>query len=59
MPPLLIGAVKAIVALVCPLATALPIVGGPAIVSGEVVMEFDTAEAADVPTLFIAVMVKV
>lgn len=53
------GAVKATVAVVCPVAVAVPIVGGAGAVPAEVVMELEAAEAADVPALLVAVTLKV
>ena len=56
-PPLETGAVKATVAVVDPVAVAVPIVGAPG--TANVVIEFEAADAADVPTLFVAVTVNV
>lgn len=58
-PPLDPGAVKATVALVCPVEVAVPTVGAAGAVAAEVVTEFEAAEALDVPTLLVAVTVKV
>lgn len=58
-PPLETGAVKETVALVWPVWVAVPIVGGFGAVAAEVVTELEEDEAVDVPTLFVAVTVKV
>jgi hypothetical protein len=55
-PPLETGAVKLAEACALP-AVAAPIVGIPGTVAG--VIELEAAEAAPVPTLFVAVTVKV
>ena len=57
-PPLEPGAVKATVAVVDPVAVAVPTVGAPG-TTAEVVIEFEASDAADVPTLFVAVTVNV
>ena len=57
-PPLETGAVKATVAVVDPVAVAVPTVGAPG-TTATVVIEFEAADAADVPTLFVAVTVNV
>jgi hypothetical protein len=56
LPPLLPGAAKVTLACALP-AVAVPIVGAPGIVAG--VTLFEAAEAALVPTLLVAVTVKV
>ena len=56
LPPLLAGAVKVTLAWALP-PVAVPIVGAPGTVAG--VTLFDAAEAAPVPTAFVAVTVKV
>ena len=56
-PPLLAGAVYATVAVVEPVAVAVPIVGAPATVNG--VAELLAALAALVPTELVAVTVNV
>ena len=58
-PPLEPGAVKATVALVCPVEVAVPMVGGPGTAAVEVVIELDALEVLDVPTLLVAVTLKV
>ena len=55
-PPLLAGVVKLTVALLFP-AVAVPIVGAPGTVAGVTLLE--AAEALPVPTLLVAVTVKV
>jgi hypothetical protein len=55
-PPVLEGAVKLTVAMPFP-AVAVPMVGAPDTVSGVTLLEF--ADAAPVPTLLVAVTVKV
>jgi len=55
-PPVLDGAVKLTVALLFP-AVAVPVVGAPGIVAGVTLLE--AAEALPVPTLLVAVTVKV
>jgi hypothetical protein len=57
-PPLEPGAVNATVAVVDPVAVAVPIVGAPG-ATASVVIKFEAADAADVPTLFVAVTVNV
>ena len=57
-PPLEPGAVKETVALVDPVAVAVPIVGAPG-TTADVVTEFEAAEAREVPTLLVAVTLKV
>ncbi len=56
LPPSLLGAVKLTVAWVFPRAAVTP-VGAPGTVAG--VTAFDAADAAPVPTAFVAVTVKV
>jgi len=55
-PPFAPGAVKLTLAEALP-AVAVPIVGAPGVVAG--VTLFDAAEALPVPTLFVALTVKV
>jgi len=55
-PPLLAGAVKVTVALVFP-TVAVPIAGAPGTVAGVTLLE--AADASPVPTLLVAVTVKV
>ena len=57
-PPSETGAVKPTVAEADPVAVAVPIVGAPG-TTGSVVIEFEAADAADVPALFVAVTVNV
>jgi len=57
VPPLLAGAVYVTVAVVVPVAVAVPIVGAPG--TDHVVIELLAAEAALVPTAFVAVTVNV
>ena len=56
-PPLLAGAVNVTVAVLAPVAVAVPIVGAPATVNG--VVELLAALAALVPAELVAVTVKV
>ena len=56
LPPLLAGAVKVTDACALP-AVAVPIVGAPGTLAG--VTLFDAADAAPVPTAFVAVTVNV
>ena len=58
-PPLEPGAVKATVAVVCPVVVADPIVGGAGAVPATVVIELDAPEAPEVPALLVAVTVNV
>ena len=55
-PPLLTGGVKLMVASPLP-ATAVTLVGAPGVVNG--VTEFELEEAEPVPTVLVAVTVKV
>ena len=57
-PPLELGAVHAPVTDVAPAFVAVPTVGAPGTVTTGVT-EFDAADAADVPTEFVAVTVNV
>jgi hypothetical protein len=57
-PPSETGAVKPTVAVVDPVAEAVPIVGAPG-TTASVVIEFEAADAADVPAPFVAVTVNV
>ena len=55
LPPLLAGALNVTVALLAPVAVAVPIVGAPGTVAGTLgVTLLDAAEAAPVPMAFIA-----
>ena len=55
--PVLLPAVKPTVAVVAPVAVAVPIVGAPGTAFG--VMELEAAEASELPAALVAVMVKV
>jgi len=55
--PLLAGAVKATVAVVCPVFVAVPIVGAPGTAIG--VIEVVADDATESPTPFVAMTVKV
>lgn len=57
-PPLEAGAVKATLALEGPVFVATPTVGAPGTIES-VVTEFEIAEAAEIPTLLVAVTEKV
>ena len=57
-PPLDDGAVQATVTDVAPAFVAMPTVGAPGTVTTGVT-EFDAADAADVPVVFVAVTVNV
>ena len=57
-PPLETGCVKATVAVIDPIAVAVPIVGAPG-TTASVVIEFEAADANDVPALFVAVTLNV
>ena len=52
------GAVKETVALVGPVAAAVPIVGAPG-ATAVVVTEFEAADAREIPALLVAVTLKV
>ena len=57
-PPSETGAEKPTVAVVDPVFVAVPTVGAPG-TTASVVIEFEAADAADVPALFIALTVNV
>ena len=58
VPPVFVGAVKLIVAVVVPVEVAVPIVGAPG-VAIEVVIELETDEAGDVKVPLVVVTVNV